>query len=301
MKAILLEHISDLNRLFGHRNHGHPLISVIDLTRAGSQVEAGTRISANFYCVMFKNYCLNKLRYGRNYFDFQEGSLICMAPHQVITMEEEVDSREDKMGWGVFFHPDFILGTELGTKIRDYTFFGYEMTEALHLSDKEKAVLWDGVQRISAELGENTDRYSQTLLISNLELLLNYCNRFYDRQFLTRRPFHQDMLTRFEMELDKFFRHSEKSPQGLPSVRYFARHLGVSPDYLSDLLKRETGWNTREFLHRYLIKEAKQRLLHSNDSISEIAYGLGFEYPQYFSRLFKTKTGMTPMEFRQLN
>jgi len=302
MKSTLyLSNISDLNQLFGRESSGHPLVSVVDLARTTVTVPPGTRIRADFYAVMFKNYCLNKVRYGRKYFDFQEGSLICIAPRQVISLEDEEEQKEDRLGWGVFFHPDFIHGSELGPKIRNYSFFNYDMDEALHLSDKEKAVLWEVVQRIGIELRENLDKHSKTLLISNLELLLNYCARYYDRQFLTRQPFQRDIPTKFEMELEAYFQNESAILHGLPTVKYLAGKLLLSPDYLSDLLKRETGWNAQEIIHRFIIGEAKLRLSNSGASVSEIAYGLGFEYPQYFSRLFKTKTGMTPLEFRNEN
>lgn len=205
------------------------------------------------------------------------------------------------MGWGLFFHPDLIRGTSLGNKMKEYTFFSYEVNEALHLSDKEKQTLLDCVNKLENELTENIDKHSQTLITSNIELLLNYCSRYYDRQFITRKKANTDLLVRFENSLSSYFNSHELQKKGLPSVKYFAEQLFLSPNYLSDLLKKETGKNAQDHIHYYLIEEAKNNLLNTNDSVNEIAYKLGFEYPQYFSKLFKSKTGMTAVEYRNMN
>lgn len=205
------------------------------------------------------------------------------------------------MGWGLFFHPDLLRGTSLGTKMKDYTFFSYETSEALHMSDKEKEILYDCIQKIETELRENIDNHSQTLIVSNIELLLNYCQRYYGRQFITRNNFNRDILSQVENILRKYFNSEDLKKNGLPSVSYLADKVNLSPNYLSDLLKKETGMNAKDHIHHHLIEEAKNILLGTNKSISEIAYELGFEYPQYFSKLFKQKTGNTPQEFRNLN
>lgn len=194
-----------------------------------------------------------------------------------------------------------IRGTSLGNKIKEYTFFSYEINEALHLSDKEKQTLWDCVDKLENELSENIDLHSQTLITSNIELLLNYCARYYDRQFITRKKVNTNLLTKFETLLNSYFNSNDQKYKKLPSVKYFAEHLFLSPNYLSDLLKKETGKTAQEYLHYYLIEEAKNNLLNTNDPINEIAFNLGFEYPQYFSKLFKSKTGMTPIAYRNMN
>ncbi|MEY4203837.1 MAG: hypothetical protein RL013_1540 [Bacteroidota bacterium] len=295
---VVLKNISDLSALFQQEKPRHPLITVIDFTVTDEKQLAGSSISAGFYSVMFKNYCSNRVKYGREYYDFQEGSLLCVAPGQVITLDNEFDHQVKKEGWGVFFHPDLLRGSSLQQINRQYRFFSYATNEALHLSDKEKSNLRDCVARLRSEIAENTDNHSQTLIVSNLELLLNYCRRYYDRQFITRKSANSSLLAQFEGELDAWFRSGEKSGGGLPSVKLLAEKLHVSPNYLGDLLKKETGMNTQDHIHAYLIEEAKNLLVGTDLSVRAMAYTLGFEYPQYFSRLFKSKTGMTPSEFR---
>lgn len=301
MKPIIqLQNISDINNFVKSKTN-HPLVAVVDFSRADEYIEDGTRISADFYSIMFKNYCANKLRYGRQIYDFQEGSLICVAPKQVLTMDNEIEKKEDRMGWGLFFHPDLLRSTSLGNKMAEYTFFSYETAEALHLSDKEKQTLYDCVQKIETELQENIDNYSQSLIITNIELLLNYCSRYYGRQFITRKNSNSNTVSQIENLLKNYFKSDNLKETGLPSVKYLAENVHLSASYLSDLLKKETGMNTQDHIHYYLIEEAKNILLNSNNSVSEVAYSLGFEYPQYFSKLFKQKTGKTPIEYRNLN
>lgn len=279
----------------------HPLVAVIDFTKFDEYIPEGTRISCDFYSIMFKNYCINQLKYGRQSYDFQEGNLICIAPRQVVTMDTEIEKREDMMGWGLFFHPDLLRGTSLANKMKEYNFFSYEMAEALHLSEKEKQILFDCVQKIEQELQENIDNHSQTLIVSNIELLLNYCARYYGRQFITRKNANLDIAAQIERLLQDYFRSDILKQKGLPSVKYLAEQVHLSPNYLSDLLKKETGKNAQDHIHYQLIEEAKLVLLNSNATVSEVAYSLGFEYPQYFSKLFKQKTGVSPMEYRSLN
>ena len=298
-----LESISQLNELFQQTAPNHPLISVVDFSKIEKHEKVEEiKLTCGFYSVMFKNHCANKLKYGKEYYDFQEGTLMCIAPNQIITIENDANSENaDIVGWGLFFHPDLIRGTSLGNKIKEYTFFSYEINEALHLSDKEKQTLWDCVDKLENELSENIDLHSQTLITSNIELLLNYCARYYDRQFITRKKVNTNLLTKFETLLNSYFNSNDQKYKKLPSVKYFAEHLFLSPNYLSDLLKKETGKTAQEYLHYYLIEEAKNNLLNTNDPINEIAFNLGFEYPQYFSKLFKSKTGMTPIAYRNMN
>ena len=300
--SIRLESISQLNDLFQQDALKHPLISVVDFSKLEKhEMVEEVKLTCGFYSLLFKNHCANRLRYGKEYYDFQEGTLICIAPNQIITIENDDSATEDIVGWGLFFHPDLIRGTSLGNKMKEYTFFSYEVNEALHLSDKEKQTLLDCVNKLENELTENIDKHSQTLITSNIELLLNYCARYYDRQFITRKKANTDLLVRFENSLSSYFNSHELQNKGLPSVKYFAELLFLSPNYLSDLLKKETGKNAQDHIHYYLIEEAKNNLVNTNDSVNEIAYKLGFEYPQYFSKLFKSKTGMTAVEYRNLN
>lgn len=302
MKNIIhLKSISDLNRLFNIGRNYNPLVTVLDFSKVNEQVEQNSKITTEFYSIMFKNYCKNNIKYGRKNIDFQDGNLICIAPNQIIEIDNEVLEREDKMGWGLFFHPDLIRSTFLNEKIKDYSFFYYEVSEALHLSDKEKNILLESVKKIQTELQENIDVHSQSIIVSTIELLLNYCSRFYDRQMITRSQSNKTIISQIEIILSAYFSNMNVNDKGLPSVKYLADSVHLSPSYLSDLLKRETGKNAQEHIHFYLIEEAKNLLLNSEKNINEIAYGLGFEYPQYFNKLFKKKTGKTPMEYRNLN
>jgi AraC-like DNA-binding protein len=298
---IHLHSITDLHKLFSLGNSFHPLVTVLDFSKVTENVEEYSKVTTDFYSIMFKNYCKNKMKYGRKAIDFQDGNLICIAPNQTIDMDNEEEEREGKMGWGLFFHPDLIRATTLNEKLKDYTFFNYEVSEALHLSDKEKGVLYECVQKIQAELQENIDVHSQFIIVSTIELLLNYCSRFYDRQMITRSQTNKSIISQIESILTHYFSTNSIQEQGLPTVKYLAEQVYLSPSYLSDLLKKETGKNAQEHIHFYLIEEAKNLLLNSEKNINEIAYNLGFEYPQYFNTLFKKKTGRTPKEFRDLN
>lgn len=301
MKPIIhLRHVDEINQ-FVKSTTKHPLVSVVDFGKVDEYLEEGTRISADFYTLMFKNYCANHLKYGRQSLDFQNGSLICIAPKQVLLLDTEIEKKEDMMGWGLFFHPDLLRGTSLADKINEYTFFSYEVTEALHLSDKEKQILFDCVQKIENELQENIDAHSQTLIVSNIELLLNYCSRYYGRQFITRKNSNTNTVAQIEKLLKAYFKDEKLKEYGLPTVKYLADNVHLSASYLSDLLKKETGMNAQDHIHYFLIEEAKNILMHTDHTVSEVAYSLGFEYPQYFSKLFKQKTGQTPVEYRNLN
>ncbi len=301
MKPIInIQSISDINHFVRHKTK-HPLVTVIDFSKTDEAMEEGIRVSCDFYSIMFKNYCANHMRYGRQSYDFQEGSLICIAPKQVVTMDTEIEKKDNMMGWGLFFHPDLLRGTALGAKMKDYTFFSYETAEALHLSEKEKEILYDCIKKIETELQENIDSHSQTLIVSNIELLLNYCSRYYGRQFITRKNSNSNIVGQIERILTEYFKDPKLSESGLPTVKYLSDKVHLSAGYLSDLLKKETGMNAQDHIHYYLIEEAKNILLNTNHSVGEIAHSLGFEYPQYFSKLFKLKTGATPIEYRTLN
>ena len=295
-----LETIGELHQLLGAPAQ-HPLLAVVDFARYEQQFSAGVRLTLGFYAVMFKNYCVNGVKYGQQPYDFQDGSLICIAPQQLITLDEPTGRPDEVRGWGLFFPPDLVRGTSLGRKMKDYSFFGYHTSEALHLADKEKQTLGSLVERLQAELADNIDQHSRTLLTSTIELLLNYCTRYYDRQFITRHHAQTGLLAQVEEVLTAYFQQPDLAAQGLPTVKYLADQVCLSPDYLSDLLRRETGMSAQERIHYHLLEEAKNQLLSTDKSVGELAYALGFDYPQYFSRLFKAKTGLTPLEFRNLN
>ena len=296
-----LKTISDLYRFLDLGHAQHPLIAVVDFSKVIEHAKDEITVKTDFYSVMFKNYCRNHIRYGRKTLDFQDGSLVCMAPNHLITIDNDVEIKENMMGWGLFFHPDLIRGTALGLKMKDYSFFSYEISEALHLSDKEKQLLYDCILKIQGELMQNLDVYSQMLIVSNIELLLNYCSRYYGRQFITRKSANLDVVAKVEKILKSHFEGGEKRDERLPTVKDLASKVNLSPGYLSDLLKKETGLNAQDHIHYFLIEQAKNILAQTNKSVSEIAYSLGFEYPQYFSRLFKQKTGKTPLEFRNIH
>lgn len=298
-------HLQTIPDLFGFFRLGqsvrHPLIAIVDFSKVQEEINDVTKISADFYSLIFKNYNRNNVRYGRKLVDFTNGSLICMAPNQIIEMDSDTEGLPEMSGWGLFFHPDLIRATFLGDKMKEYNFFSYEMSEALHLSEKEKQVLYNVVEKIEGELQENIDGYSQGIIVSGIELLLNYCARFYGRQFITRKQSNHTVVTQVEKILADYFKQHDISERGLPTVKYLADQVYLSPGYLSDLLKKETGKNTQEQIHFYLIEEAKNILLNTNRSVGEIAYSLGFEYPQYFNKLFKQKTGKTPIQFRNMD
>lgn len=277
------------------------MVTVLDFSKVTEQVGQNSKITTDFYSIMFKNYCKNHIKYGRKAIDFQDGNLICIAPNQTIEIDNEIEEREDKMGWGLFFHTDLIRSTSLNEKIKDFGFFHYEVSEALHLSDKEKNIFFELIQKIQNELQENIDIHSQQIIVSTVELLLSYCQRFYGRQLITRSQTNKSIISQIENILTQYFADNKINEQGLPTVKYLADKVHLSPSYLSDLLKKETGKNAQEHIHFYLIEEAKNLLLNSENNINEIAHNLGFEYPQYFNKLFKKKTGKTPLEYRNLN
>ena len=297
---IKIESISQIHEILGYNKPRHPLITIIDYSKIADSVRyTNTRIIFSFYSISLKNHLPGTLQYGRQYYDFQEGTLVFLAPGQVILPELQSDDVQSE-GWGLYFHPDLIRGSALGNKMKEYTFFSYEANEALHLSDQEKATITSVVENIRREYEQNIDVYSQNVIVSNIELLLNYCQRFYGRQFITRHHRNKDIVAQFETFLAEYFESDKPQTLGLPSVKDCADAMNYSPNYLSDLLKKETGKNTQEHIHAYLIEKAKTLLLGSDSTVSEVAYALGFEYPHYFSKLFKAKTGMSPGSYRHV-
>lgn len=275
----------------------HPLASVVDLSKADPR--AGYKMVFNIFCVVLKNGKCGDIRYGNNYYDYQEGTLVFFAPGQVV--EVTGDEVYQPTGIALTFHPDLLLNTALGKRMNDFGFFSYHTNEALHLSEKEKKLIQECFDKISSELHQSIDKHSKTLITSNIELLLNYCTRFYDRQFITRDNANQGILEKFETLLNTYFTSEKPRNIGLPSVAYCADELNLSPNYFGDLIKKETGKSAQEYLQTKVIEMAKERIFDIDKSISEIAYGLGFKYPQHFTRLFKQKVGMSPVEYRSLN
>jgi len=293
-----VDSISKLHELIGYEKPKHPLITIIDLTNIPpNKTPESQAVIHGFYTIILKNAEECNVKYGRKHYDFSEGSLMFMAPEQMFIADGEPTSPLIE-GWMLCFHPDLIRASKLYEQMADYTFFSYEVNEALHLSEKEKEIITQIVKTIENEYSMNLDVYSLDLIISNLELLLNYSQRFYGRQFITRTHVNKAVVSRFEDVLKECFEPEFIENNGIPTVKYVAERLGYSANYLSDLIKKETGKNTQEHIHLYLIEKAKTMLLTTSDPIKEIAYTLGFEYPAHFSKFFKNKTGMSPKTFR---
>lgn len=297
-KYIDINSISDVHKFYNCDKPKHPLITIIDLTKVSPErSDKDVLYRTGFYNIMWKHFD-GVIKYGRSHYDFEEGSLMFTAPNQVIASSADTKIIE---GWGLFFHPDLLYGSELGNKIHEYSFFNYDINEALHISEDEKNTLHDCLNKIKKEYEQNIDKHTLSLIIDNLQLFLNYCNRFYDRQFITRAKVNNDIVQRFEKALNEYFSKENLIETGLPDVKYFASKLNLSPNYLSDLLNKFTGKTTQEYIHLQLTDKAKDMLWGTEKSISEIAYDLGFEHPSHFTKLFKTKTGVSPKEFRNLN
>lgn len=301
MKNIIrIETISQIHNAIGIGKPKHPLVSVIPMKLLSGYDYGDAIYVLDLYQVSLKSGVTGSIQYGRNSYDFQEGTMVFSKPNQSMSYADSEPTDEGD-GWALFFHPDLIRRSELGRTIDQYTFFTYEANEALHLSEDERENLLELVQKIEKEYKQNIDKHSQELIISNIELLLKYCNRFYDRQFYTRTNLNKDFITKFERLIKDYFNSEKPVELGLPTVKLCAEEMNMSSSYLSDMLKKETGKNAQEHIHLYMIDKAKTMLLGSDDSISQIAYGLGFEYPQHFSKLFKQKTGMSPAAYRNVN
>lgn len=299
---IRIESISQIHEMIGYEKPEHPLITIINPSKIKSLNTdiLSSRVVTNLYSISLKNGLECQIIYGRKHYDFQEGSLMFMAPEQTIIPIEapDISNQPDWNGWVLLFHPDLIRKSSLMGKMKNYSFFSYDSFEALHISEQERINVSNIIKTIKHEFSQNLDYHSQDLIVSNLELLLNYCKRYYGRQFLTRTNINKDIVIKFEAFLQACFDASDLEIHGLPSVKSCAGEMGYSPNYLSDLLKKETGKNTIEHIHFHLIEKAKNLLLGSEMPVNRIAYSLGFEYPQYFSKLFKNKTGKSPAEYR---
>ncbi|ANI88103.1 transcriptional regulator [Arachidicoccus ginsenosidimutans] len=294
-----IKSIKQLHQLLGYENPKHPLVSVVDFSKVNPIADIyQSSFILNLYFIGIKEVPLQGFQYGRNQYDFEEGTMMFMAPGQVFSIQKPTAETEYK-GYGIFFHSDLIVSCPLGAKIENFGFFSYNVSEALHLSDDEKKIILSIVENIQKEYYGSIDRYSQDVIVTGIEQLLNYSQRFYGRQFITRKKLNNDLISRFEQLVSDYFSSYEYN--GLPDVAYFADKMYLSSGYLTDLLKKETGKTTKEYIQIHIVEFAKKRLLNSNSTVSEIAYALGFEYPQYFSRLFKQKTGMTPLEYRRIN
>ena len=287
--------IKELHSFIGLPSPLNPLITLIDHSSSMSNKQTqNEKLLLNFYNISIKRSFKGKLKYGKNHYDFDEGTMSFIAPNQIISIDSEADRNND--GWSLLFHSDLIRQYPLGKIIKNYGFFSYTVNEALHLSDEEEKTVEAVVQNIQKEINSRLDNFSQDVIVSNLELLLSYCNRFYSRQFITRKMATNDLLTNFENILDKYF--TNDSDFTLPTVEKLATELNVSSSYLSDMLRSLTGQNTQQHIHDKLIEKAKEILTNTNLTVSEIAYQLGFVYSQSFSKLFKSKTNLTPIEYR---
>jgi AraC-like DNA-binding protein len=292
--------ISQLHEMFGFDKPTHPLISLIDVSKwEVPEHFVGVKYSSSLYYIAMKDKSCG-LQYGRNTYDFNEGVLIFGAPDQVQSVSKPQAINEIH-GWMLFFHPDLIRNTALSQHIDDYRFFSYDVHEALHLSDAEQKTITDCVTLIRDEVKERVDNHSQSVIVSSLELLLNLSRRFYERQFNTRAAENSDVVSRFHSLLNEYFKEGKFSETGVPTVDYFAGKIHLSGNYLSDLLKKETGHTVTEHVNNFIVEKAKVLLLSETEPVSGIAYSLGFNYPHYFSRLFKSKTGLTPQEYRRMN
>lgn len=275
----------------------HPLVSLVDLNNADPRKHRKLRYE--FYTIFLKKIHCGDLRYGLKNYDYEEGTLIFLCPGQVIGQNSE--EYYQPQGTALVFHPDLMIGTTLAKTIHDYQFFSYAVNEALHLSEKERAIILDCFSKIQYELEHALDKHSRQLIVTNIELFLNYCTRFYDRQFITRNIDNRGLLERFEVLLNGYFLSEKPYSVGLPTVAYCANQLHLSANYFGDLIKKETGKSAQEYIHNKIIKVAKDRIFGSSKSVNEIAYELGFKYPQHFTRLFRQRTGLTPNGFRGSN
>ena len=294
-KILELNSVHTYNELYGLETL-HPLVSVVNLNQATRDVDT-IRLRYGLYAIFLKLEKACDIQYGRQAYDFEAGTIVCFAPGQTATTTRTMGHPATN-AYGILFHPDLLLGTELGRNIKRYTFFSYEVNEALHLSEKERETFLECLDIVRGELEHGVDKHSKKLLTIHIELLLGYCMRFYERQFETRTKGNHDVLTRFESLLDSYFEEGIAEREGLPSVRYMADKLCLSANYFGDMFKKETGKSPQEYIQEKVIERAKERIADTNETISQIAYELGFQYPQHFCRLFKKRMGCTPNAYR---
>ena len=295
-EVIKLDTVDQYNQFFGLETL-HPLVSVVDLSEA---TKFPTHFTMNYgiYALFLKKVKCGDIRYGRQIYDYQEGTVTSFAPGQVV--ETEMQQGVKPSAHGLLFHPDLIKGTSLGQDIKQYSFFSYASAEALHLSEEEKGIFMDCLEKIEMELQHPIDKHSKRLISRNIELLLDYCIRFYERQFITRSESNKSVLVKFEALLDDYFQSDKPQTDGLPSVKYFADKVFLSPNYFGDLIKKETGKSAQEYIQTRMIDLAKEMIAGTEKTVSQIAYELGFQYSQHFNRIFKKNVGYTPGEYRKL-
>ncbi|WP_300687933.1 helix-turn-helix domain-containing protein [Chryseobacterium sp.] len=283
---------------FYHKENLHPLVSIMDFDGRVPEIYA-SKMNFGFYAVYLKEVMCGDMKYGKHTYDYQDRTLVFVAPGQIINVDINKDYKPQ--GYALLFHPDLIRGTSLGRHIDDYTFFSYQSSEALHLSERERKIVLDCFDKISYELERGMDKHSKMLIVDNIELFLNYCIRFYDRQFISRNDANTDLLAKFERLLSEYFQSDKPQTIGLPSVAWSAERLHLSSNYFGDLIKKETGKTALEYIQLKIMDLAKQKILDTNKTINEIAYELGFKYPAHFTRTFKRNTGTTPNEYRNVN
>lgn len=298
-KVLQLDNVDTYNKLYGLETF-NPLVSVVNLNKATRSVNR-IRLNYGVYALFLKLEKACDIKYGRQRYDYEEGTIVCFAPGQTAETTPTTEYIQTNT-YGLVFHPDLLRGTSLGNIIKKYTFFTYEVNEALHVSENERTVILDCLNIIQKELEHDIDKHSKTLITTYIELLLGYCMRFYERQFITRSKANRDVLTRFEALLDEYFEEKFAERDGLPSVKFFADKLCLSSNYFGDMLKKETGKAPQEYIQEKVIELAKNRISDTEETVTQIAYSLGFQYPQHLCRLFKKRVGCTPNEYRaQIN
>ena len=293
-----IETIAQVHEWLNLGEPAHPLISIFQHTQEMQDDFKDISFVTELYMMSYKKNICGSFNYGRQSYDFQKGTLIFTAPEQIISAVE-TEFQSDSDGWTIMFHPDLIRPFELAKQIDSYTFFSYEINEALHVSDNERAALFELVERIKGEMQQNIDKHSHRLIASTLGLILDYCARFFDRQFFTRGHENQNTVVKFEALLNGYYQQQHHLENGIPTVAYCGKELGISPNYLSDLLKKETGKSAIEHIHGHILEKAKTALLHDKKAIGQLAYDLGFDYPSHFSKLFKNLTGESPNSYRR--
>jgi AraC-like DNA-binding protein len=293
-KITKLQSVGQYNQIRGAKTL-HPLVTMLDLSKA-KPMPAQT-FHFGLYAIYLKELKCGELTYGRSRYDYQEGTIVFVAPGQVLGVQPKVKTFQPK-GWALLFDPELIRGTSLGRNIKEYSFFSYEVNEALHLSHNERKIVLDCFSKIQAELENGIDKHSRTLIANNIELFLNYCQRFYDRQFITREHVNKGFLEKFESLLNNYFESELPLTNGMPSVAYCANELHLSANYFGDLVKKESGVTAQDYIHAVLIDRAKEKIVEADKSITDVSIELGFKYPQHFTRLFKQKVGLSPVGYK---
>jgi len=280
----------------------HPLVSMVNLSEGAWAIkEKVPALRYNFYAVFLKQGQQCEISYGRKNYDYQDGTLVCVGPGQVVNIQN-LDTSIKPSGFALLFHPELLRGTALGGGVMDkYSYFSYELNEALHISERERKIVLDCFEKIRYELSQGIDQHTKRLIVSNIELFLNYCTRFYDRQFITRDNVNLSIVDKFESSLSTYFKTGRAKELGIPSVSHFAEVLHLSPNYFGDLIKKNTGKSAHEYIQLKIVEVAKDKIFDPDNSVSEIAYELGFKNPQHFSRMFKRRVGFSPSEYRTLN